>query len=356
MGHHCKEAGNVHDGNGRTLTWSAVCCEMELGRVGVVSILVDESRNIGLGIAAPFMTFIRSISGGSLAFRLLTIIGTSTFLLTAAPVAAHPLGNFTINHLTKISIARDRIAVRYVLDMAEIPTFSTLRAVSPKDSLSGPQLAAWGRSEAASLLPALRLASGVTIPIPLVLDRVATRTRPGAGGLPTLYLALDAHAILARPVSSLAYRDETFAGRLGWHDVVVAPRTEPTQELSAYPSALIGSPRSTTAVSLALANGAVVGVRGEEAVEGGTSAAAVPSAVRSNQLSDMLARGTSDWGFVALTFLVAIVLGGLHALEPGHGKTLLAVSLVGARATVKQAAILAGALTVATQSACSRSA
>jgi ABC-type nickel/cobalt efflux system permease component RcnA len=61
----------------------------------------------------------------------------------------------------------------------------------------------------------------------------------------------------------------------------------------------------------------------------------------------MLARGTSDWGFVVLTFLVAIALGALHALEPGHGKTLLAISLVGARATVKQAAILASALTVA---------
>jgi len=127
----------------------------------------------------------------------------SAFLLTAAPVAAHPLGNFTINHLTKISVVRDRIAVRYVLDMAEIPTFSTLRAASPNGSLSGPQLAAWGRSEAASLLPALRLASGETILIPLVLDRVATRTRAGAGGLPTLYFALDAHATLARPVSSL---------------------------------------------------------------------------------------------------------------------------------------------------------
>ncbi|MBC5799609.1 MAG: hypothetical protein GIX03_12095 [Candidatus Eremiobacteraeota bacterium] len=61
----------------------------------------------------------------------------------------------------------------------------------------------------------------------------------------------------------------------------------------------------------------------------------------------MLRKGTGDWSFVLLTFLVAIVLGALHALEPGHGKTLLAVSLVGARATVKQAAILAGALTVA---------
>jgi ABC-type nickel/cobalt efflux system permease component RcnA len=68
---------------------------------------------------------------------------------------------------------------------------------------------------------------------------------------------------------------------------------------------------------------------------------------RSNQLSDMLARGTGDWGFVLITFLVAIVLGALHALEPGHGKTLLAISLVGARATVKQATILASSLTLA---------
>ena len=45
--------------------------------------------------------------------------------------------------------------------------------------------------------------------------------------------------------------------------------------------------------------------------------------------------------------LLAIALGALHALEPGHGKTLLAVSLVGARATPRQAVILAVALTVA---------
>jgi ABC-type nickel/cobalt efflux system permease component RcnA len=45
--------------------------------------------------------------------------------------------------------------------------------------------------------------------------------------------------------------------------------------------------------------------------------------------------------------LLAVFLGALHALEPGHGKTLLAISLVGARATVPQAMILATALTVA---------
>ena len=40
-------------------------------------------------------------------------------------------------------------------------------------------------------------------------------------------------------------------------------------------------------------------------------------------------------------------IGALHGLEPGHGKALLAFTLVGARATFKQALILAGALTFA---------
>ena len=45
-------------------------------------------------------------------------------LLVAAPAAfAHPLGNFSINHLTQVSVSRDRIDLRYVLDQAEIPTF-----------------------------------------------------------------------------------------------------------------------------------------------------------------------------------------------------------------------------------------
>jgi ABC-type nickel/cobalt efflux system permease component RcnA len=68
---------------------------------------------------------------------------------------------------------------------------------------------------------------------------------------------------------------------------------------------------------------------------------------RSNALSDILAGGARDPLVVLGALLLAIALGALHALEPGHGKTLLAVSLVGARATPRQAIILAVALTVA---------
>ena len=42
--------------------------------------------------------------------------------LSAAPASAHPLGNFSVNHLSTVSISSDRVDVRYVLDQAEIPT------------------------------------------------------------------------------------------------------------------------------------------------------------------------------------------------------------------------------------------
>ncbi len=283
------------------------------------------------------------------------IIVTLLFLvLSAVPLAAHPLGNFTINHLTKLSFATGRVSVLYVLDMAEIPTYQAMREVTPDGKMNAAQLAAWAHSEAVVLLPQLQLRSG-TDPVPLTLDAVAARTRPGAGGLPTMYLTLAAHAKLdtshgplgsAHVPRTFTYADATFPGRLGWHDIVVAPATEPTRELQSYPSALIGSPRALTAIDVAVAPD---GTALAHATSQTDAASGVPtvSAARSNQLSDMLARGTSDWGFVALTFVVAIALGALHALEPGHGKTLLAVSLVGARATVKQAGILAGSLTIA---------
>ena len=44
-------------------------------------------------------------------------------LLTAASAQAHPLGNFTINHLTQVRVDDDAITLRYILDLAEIPTF-----------------------------------------------------------------------------------------------------------------------------------------------------------------------------------------------------------------------------------------
>jgi nickel/cobalt transporter (NicO) family protein len=281
--------------------------------------------------------------------RTLRVLWLSNIIALAAmlPAAAHPLGNFTINHLTKIEPAGQRLEVRYVLDMAEIPTFALMRERNASGRMSAAQLQTWANDEMHTVSPQLDLRIDGA-PARLISDRASARTRPGAGGLPLLYFVAGFHTALAPGAHAVTYTDQTFDGRLGWKDVVVGKQREPTHELLAYPPALLGSPRNTTAVAGTLSADHLRFTSSNTAPDAATAnAAPPPSAVRSNQLSDMLARGTREPLFVLLTLLVAIALGALHALEPGHGKTLLAVSLVGSRATVPQAAILAGSLTVA---------
>ncbi|MFN2481373.1 MAG: hypothetical protein ABR554_07885, partial [Pyrinomonadaceae bacterium] len=55
-------------------------------------------------------------------------------------VAAHPLGNFSINQFARVEIAVERVRVRYVIDMAEIPTFQE-RQRSRNEDVYGRELA-----------------------------------------------------------------------------------------------------------------------------------------------------------------------------------------------------------------------
>jgi ABC-type nickel/cobalt efflux system permease component RcnA len=49
--------------------------------------------------------------------------------------------------------------------------------------------------------------------------------------------------------------------------------------------------------------------------------------------------------FLLVAVGLAVVLGGLHALTPGHGKTLVAAYLIGSRGTVRHAVFLGGIVT-----------
>ena len=62
-------------------------------------------------------------SGGAPMRRALAVLLALAAVLVAAPGAmAHPLGNFSINHLSTVKVSDDRVDVLYVLDEAEIPT------------------------------------------------------------------------------------------------------------------------------------------------------------------------------------------------------------------------------------------
>lgn len=276
--------------------------------------------------------------------RMFRAVAIAIVMLFAIPLAAnaHPLGNFTSNHLTRIDVRATSVNLHYVLDDAEIPTFSLLRSLDEHGNPSPSVLNAWAVRHADEIAPQLVLTAGGT-PLGLTLVGTHVQLRPGAAGLSTLYFTADFRAARAPGAQRIEYGDTTLPGRIGWKDVVVPPQREPTQELRAYPNALIGSPRDRTAVTVNVAAQGTVTV----ADVAGASIFGAASDARMNDLSDILARNLSDPSVLLVALLLAIVLGALHALEPGHGKTLLAISLVGARATVPQAVILATALTVA---------
>ena len=58
------------------------------------------------------------------------------FLSMASAALAHPMGNFSINHYSKIIPGAHAIEVDYIIDMAEIPTFQQMQesAIVPKAS------------------------------------------------------------------------------------------------------------------------------------------------------------------------------------------------------------------------------
>jgi ABC-type nickel/cobalt efflux system permease component RcnA len=65
-----------------------------------------------------------------------------------------------------------------------------------------------------------------------------------------------------------------------------------------------------------------------------------------NSFTDLIA--SKRWGlwFLITAALIAAALGGLHALEPGHGKTIVAAYLVGSQGTAAHALLLGLIVTV----------
>lgn len=261
------------------------------------------------------------------------------------PVAAsaHPLGNFTINHLARIHASGGRLLVRYVLDIAEIPSFQIMHSDASWDAKAQ---RGWSASESARVERDLHVTVDGT-PVSLILDDAGYRARPGAGGLPILYWRGDFHAPLSAGKHRIAVSDDVYADRrIGWKDIVAGSEPEPTHALTHYPGALLGSPRRVSSLTFDLSAGGLPSdlIASDDAVPDVNGSSSI---VRSSALSDMFSNADRTPLFVLLTALVAFGLGALHAIEPGHGKALLAFTLVGSRATVKQAAILAASLTFA---------
>ena len=105
-------------------------------------------------------------------------------LLAAATAFAHPMGNFSINHYTKLTITPKSIEVRYVIDMAEIPTFQEMREFKVGPASDAPAISQFVAQKEIALKSAVALESDGR---PVPLDPVSRKLdfTDGAGGQPS---------------------------------------------------------------------------------------------------------------------------------------------------------------------------
>ena len=265
-----------------------------------------------------------------LALVLVTMLVGVAALVLPVLAAAHPLGNFTINRYSRVEISGTRPYVLYVLDMAEIPTFQARQeGIGPETYVrriaQGVHLTIGGRAVALT-------------PVQHVLAYPS-----GQGGLKTtrLEIVLRGPALASGP-AAITYRDDNYAGRIGWKEIVVGARTRSvSDELHAYPKSLLQSPVDVTRVSVTVAPT-------REPAPSLTHGRALqaPDRIADSGFTGLIARHDLSPLVILAALAAALFWGAAHALSPGHGKTIVAAYLIGKRGTVRDAAALGAIVTV----------
>ena len=273
-------------------------------------------------------------------------------------VHAHPLGNFTINHFVRLELGDDQVRVRYVVDMAEIPAFQELQAISADES---------GKPTSAALdayvqRMAAQYAAGLVILIdgsrvPLKLASATIKTPPGAGGLETLRVECDFAGDFSPSISGgvrhLRFENLNHPDRTGWREIVVVPSSGEsifnstafasgvTDELKAYPEDKLQAPIDERAAEFSFMRGAmpagVVSLRTRE----GRAFTEAP-----DRFTQLISVPELTLLTALLGLLAAAALGAVHALSPGHGKTVVGAYLIGSRGTARHAAFLGLTVTI----------
>jgi ABC-type nickel/cobalt efflux system permease component RcnA len=301
-------------------------------------------------------------------------------LLLGPRSLAHPMGNFSVNHYSKISLESDGIKVSYIIDLAEIPTYQELQQGNVTADVADPAVTRLIGQRGVELGRGLSLlVDGKRVPLRLMSSQVIFP--PGAGGLPTMKMGFVYRAAYPseHTSGSLQYADDNFPGHAGWKEIVAVaspaasfisssvPQTDRSAGLTNYPTDLLNSPPQLLSAAIQfhypiplVKAGPAVRTRSlkpspshpKHDVATGpmvatSTATPAPLNLQANQQATprsaftelITTRRLSLWFLITAAF-IAFGLGALHALEPGHGKTIVAAYLVGSRGTARHALLL----------------
>lgn len=283
--------------------------------------------------------------------------------LLSVGLSAHPMGNFSINHYSRLGLQANSVQLNYILDFAEIPTLELAQQWGANTS----DIATM-RQKAAQFAPEWIRNVAISIngrPGEPRLEAVNTTITDGAGGMQVMRVEMKAN-VRTQP-GSLVFEDRNYADRTGWKEIVIAKfpmvdienATQSDRDLShgltIYPAELTVTPPQDLRASVEWSARPSISPARPAPVPPVASPIApikapatfatqqpvVAGTVNRNDfLSRMLREKHFDFTTILIGVLVAFALGAMHALSPGHGKTIVAAYLVGSRSSWKHAVLL----------------
>ena len=272
--------------------------------------------------------------------------------------AAHPLGNFSINHYSRIEVEKSQVKIRVVLDMAEIPTFQAAQTIDiDKDgALSQSELDVYAEKTTPNYISNLTLSvDGNTIELRPTATNISQPI--GSGNLPTLRLEWNLIGDLPGSetlIRRLSFQNKNEPERVGWNEIVVgrvsginifdstAFGSGASEELKSYPQESLTSPLTERAAEFSFTTNAVP--PNSKILQNRDGHFSAP--IEKDKFAELITVPEVTPTIILLGLLVAFGFGAAHALSPGHGKTVVGAYLVGTKGTPKHAIFLGLTVTI----------
>ena len=283
-------------------------------------------------------------------------VAIACFAFSTQVAAAHPLGNFTINHYSRVELVGETLRVRYVLDMAEVPSVQETRTADTDGdgAVSRAEWDAYKQRKVAEIVQQLDLTvDGQKVELQPT-DAVVSQPI-GQADIPLV--RIEAWLKPVQPIGlnvqhQAVFRDRSDPARVGWREIVVhagpgasladanVPAQDVSNELRSYPDDMLQNPLDRREARWSFVMSGAAAAPDGNATNTAVNRPADPFAalVTASDLSPTV---------VLLALLGAAFLGGIHAASPGHGKSIMAAYIVGTRGSFLQASALALSVTVA---------
>ncbi|MEV7086152.1 nickel transporter [Streptomyces sp. NPDC093085] len=294
------------------------------------------------------------------------VAGTALALLAAPAAQAHPLGNFTVSQYDGLVAAPGTLRVDHVEDLAEIPAAQERTRIDTdgNDELSAAELTAWAtaRCDTAAAGAELLTGEGGGTEVTVTAGAAKAEERPGQAGLRTLRVTCELTAPLPEDEPlRLTYRPAAVATGAGWREITArgdrttlketgdVPSGSVSRRLTAYPDDLLSSPPDRKEAAFTVHAGGPALAGGEQETGGSPAAGVLPRGADrwAQALTGLVARHELTVGFAALALGASLLLGAMHALAPGHGKTMMAAAATaGGRSSLRDVLALGLSVTL----------